>query len=285
MLRFGMDTVTLGGTLEAKLQAIREGGFSQVMVKATDLVNHEGGVDAATRVIKASGLRITGFQVLRDFEGLPPSLRRYKLGVADAMLEMAQAIGAPLLLVCSSTSRHASRDLDTIAEDLALLAAQARALDMKVAYEGLSWGCAVHEFTAAWEAVRRTGAPNLGVAIDSFHTLATHTPLAHLDSLDTDRIFLVQLADFLWPELPTPEDRITTGRHFRVFPGEGAHDAQVAELVARLQAAGYAGDYSFEVFNDDYQQMPLPLVVQRARGAAQWLRHQLEHDAAAREIA
>ena len=56
------------------------------------------------------------------------------------------------------------------------------------------------------------------------------------------------------------EERIATARHFRVFPGEGAHSDQVAELVMRLDKLGYHGDYSFEVFNDDYQQMPMERV-------------------------
>jgi hypothetical protein len=30
------------------------------------------------------------------------------------------------------------------------------------------------------------------------------------------------------------------------------------ELVMRLDKLGYRGDYSFEVFNDDYQQTPMP---------------------------
>ena len=41
----------------------------------------------------------------------------------------------------------------------------------------------------------------------------------------------------------------------------------MAELVSRLDRMGYRGDYSFEVFNDDYQQMPLPTVAERARRA------------------
>ena len=45
----------------------------------------------------------------------------------------------------------------------------------------------------------------------------------------------------------------------------------MADLVLRLAALGYRGDYSFEVFNDDYQQMPLPMVAQRARASARWL--------------
>jgi sugar phosphate isomerase/epimerase len=268
---FGMDTISLAGPLEAKLQAIREAGFTQVMLKANDIVGHPGGVDAAVRLVKDSGLRVTGFQVLRDFEGLAGHLHDYKVDIAKAMLEMAHALGAPVLLACSSTSQHASQDIDALARDLRKLAMLAVPLGIKVAYEGLSWGRTVSEFTTAWEVVCRADAPNLGLGIDSFHILATDTSLDELDQLDADRIFLVQLADFMWQEIRSVEERIATARHFRVFPGEGVHSAQVADLVTRLDAIGYRGDYSFEVFNDDYQQLPLPLVAQRARRSALWL--------------
>jgi 4-hydroxyphenylpyruvate dioxygenase len=268
---FGMDTITLAGSLENKLQAMRDAGFSQVMLKANDIVGHAGGVDAAVRAVQASGLRVTGFQVLRDFEGLSGHLHSYKVDIAKAMLEMAHALGAPLLLACSSTSQHATQDLDAIARDLRKLAMLAVPLGIKVAYEGLSWGRTINEYTTAWDVICRADAPNLGIGIDSFHAFATNTPLDGLDRLDVRKIFLVQLSDFMWQETRTVEERISTARTFRVFPGEGVHSAQVADLVMRLAALGYRGDYSFEVFNDDYQQMPLPMVAQRARASARWL--------------
>jgi sugar phosphate isomerase/epimerase len=49
------------------------------------------------------------------------------------------------------------------------------------------------------------------------------------------------------------------------------HSQALAELVRKLDAMGYRGDYSFEVFNDDYQQLPLDLVARRARASALWL--------------
>jgi sugar phosphate isomerase/epimerase len=58
---------------------------------------------------------------------------------------------------------------------------------------------------------------------------------------------------------------------FRVFPGEGAHSDDLAALVSKLDAIGYCGNYSFDVYNDDYQQMPPETVVNRARRAAEWL--------------
>jgi len=268
---FGMDTISLAGTLGAKLQAVRDAGFSQIMLNARDLTNHAEGIEAAIQLVRHSGLRVTGLQVLRDFEGLSGHLHEYKMDIAKSMLEMSHAVGAKLLLVCSSTSVHASEDPQRLASDLRKLALLAVPKGIRIAYEGLSWGRTVNEFTMAWDVVSRADAPNLGIGIDSFHAFATKTSLDELDMLDPEKIFLVQLADFMWQDIRSVEERINTARHFRVFPGEGVHSQQLAELVMRLAALGYRGDYSFEVFNDDYLQIPLPVVAQRARRSAEWL--------------
>jgi sugar phosphate isomerase/epimerase len=269
--RYGMDTITLNGPLEAKLDAMRQAGFSQVMLNARDLVSHPGGVRAAAAAVRASGLRSTGFQVLRDFEGLSDHLHHYKVDIAKSMLEMCAEIGSPVLLACSSTSRHATDDLDLIVRDLRKLAMLAVPLGIRIAYEALSWGRTVNEFTTSWDVVCRADTPNLGVGLDSFHVFAAKTPLDELEMIDPERVFLVQLSDFMWNETPTFEERMTTARTFRVFPGEGVHSAQLSDFVQRVDRLGYRGDYSFEVFNDDYQSLPLGVVAQRARKSALWL--------------
>ncbi len=268
---FGMDTISLAGPIEAKLEAMLQAGFSQVMLKANDLVGHPQGLQAAVKAVKASGLRGTGFQVLRDFEGLSGHLHDYKVDIAKSMLEMAAALDCKVLLACSSVSAHATHDLDKIAKDLRKLAMLAVPFGIKIAYEGLSWGRTINEFTTSWDVVCRADAPNLGICVDSFHVLAAKTPLEELDFLDPRKIFLVQLADFMWNETKSFEERMQTARTFRVFPGEGVHSEALVELVTRLDRLGYSGDYSFEVFNDDYLNLPLPLVAARARKSATWL--------------
>ena len=268
---FGMDTITMAGTLPAKLAAVRDAGFGQIMLSARDLTGHDAGVDVAVAAVRASGLRVTGFQVLRDFEGLSGHLHEYKVDVARSMLSMCAALGCHVLLACSSTSQHASTDPDAVARDLRKLAMLAVPLQIKVAFEGLSWGRTINQYTQAWDVVRRADMPNLGIGIDSYHVFATQTPLDALQDVDPDKIFLVQLSDFMWNEVRTPEERIDTARHFRVFPGEGVHSAMLVDLVRRLDRLGYRGDYSFEVFNDDYQQMPQATVAARARRSALWL--------------
>jgi sugar phosphate isomerase/epimerase len=277
---YGMDTITMAGPLEAKLEAMKSVGFSQVMLMARDLVGHPGGVKAAVKAIQESGLRPTGFQVLRDFEGLSGHLHNYKVDIAKSMLEMCAATGSKVLLACSSTSRHATDDLDQIAKDLKKLAMMAIPLGIKIAYEGLSWGRTVNEFTTSWDVVCRADCPNLGIGIDSFHIFAAKTPLDAIDDIDSDRIYLAQLSDFMWHETPSFEERMTTARTFRVFPGEGVHSKQLADLVLRLDRIGYRGDYSFEVFNDDYQQLPLEIVAERARISATWLHQDVLHRSA-----
>ena len=268
---FGMDTITMAGPLKAKLQAIKGAGFGQVMLMARDLVGHPEGWRAAVQEVKDSGLRVTGFQVLRDFEGLSGHLHDYKVDIAKSMLEMCHALGCGVMLACSSTSTHATADLDLIAKDLRKLAMLAIPMDIKIAFEGLSWGKHINEFPQAWEVIARADMPNLGLGFDSFHMFAAKTPLEDLELIDPSKIFLVQLADFMWNEIKTMEERMSTARTFRVFPGEGVHSAALAALTLKLHQMGYRGDYSFEVFNDDYQGLPLETVAERARRSALWL--------------
>jgi len=262
---FGMDTITLAGPLEAKLGAIKAGGFNQVMLNATDIVGHAQGEAAAISAVRNSGLRVTGFQVLRDFEGLSGHLHAYKVDIAKSMLEMCRALGSRVLLACSSQSQHATGDTDVLVRDLRKLAMLALPLDIRVAYEALSWGRHVNLLTQAWEIVQDADRSNLGLCIDSYHAIANGGEIAAAKEIDPDKVFLVQLSDFLWQETRSPQDRMETARHYRVFPGEGVHSDQVFELVRMLDGNGYRGDYSFEVFNDDYRQIPLATVAERAR--------------------
>jgi sugar phosphate isomerase/epimerase len=241
MADFGMDTITLAGPLEAKLQAVKQAGFGQIMLAARDIVGHPQGMDAAVAAVKASGLRVTGFQVLRDFEGLSGHLHGYKVDIAKQMILMARALGAKVLLACSSTSQHASGDMDAVARDLRKLALLALPHGIKVAFEGLSWGRHINEVHQAWEAVELAACPNLGLGIDSYHIFATNTALELLDDVDPAKIYLVQLADFMWQETRTPQERMDTARHFRVFPGEGVHSQALAALVRKLDGLGYRG--------------------------------------------
>lgn len=277
---FSMDTITLPGSLESKLDAAAAAGFTQITLWAKDLAGHPDGYEAALNEVRLSGLRVNGIQVMRDYEGLSGPLHHYKVDTVKTMLRLCEAVAAERLLICSSTSAHASGDIDHIASDLRKVAMLATPLGIRVGYEALSWGRHVSDFELSWEIVQRADRANLGVCIDSFHVLANcglnGTDFDALATIPGERIAFVQLSDFLWKAVRTPEERIETARHLRVFPGEGVHSAELSRMIRMIDRSGYRGDWSFEVFNDDYLQMPVEAVAQRARDAAMWVAAQSE---------
>lgn len=283
-----MDTITLPGSLESKLDAAASAGFSQITLWAKDLVGHPDGYEAALNEVSLSGLRVNAIQVMRDYEGLSGALHRYKIETVKTMLKLCEAVAAERLLICSSTSAHASGDIDHIAADLRKVAMLATPLGIRVGFEALSWGRHVNDFALSWEIVQRADRANLGVCIDSFHVLANcglnGTDFGALASIPGERIAFVQLSDFLWKAVRTPEERIETARHLRVFPGEGVHSAELSRMIRMIDRAGYRGDWSFEVFNDDYLQMPGEAVAHRARDAAMWVAAQSERRSLPRTV-
>jgi len=272
---FSMDPVTLPGDLASKLREVRAAGFSQVMLWARDLVNHPGGFDAAVQLVRESGLTVSGLQVIRDYEGLSGSQHDYKIDVVKATLRMCRAVGAPLLIVCSSTTDLPDDAERQIEPDLRKLANLAVPLGVRIGYKAVPWGRFIKTNEEAWDLVVAVNHANFSLVIDAFHLMANRTPLDSLEDIDPRKIALLQLADFSALEIHNPQDKRDTAIHMRVFPGEGVHSAELAAILRRLEQIGYRGDVSFLVFNDDYNQLPQSAVLEHARRSAKWVTDQV----------
>lgn len=272
---FSMDPVTLPGDLATKLHEVKAAGFSQIMLWAKDLVAHPGGFDTAVNLVKESGLTVTGLQVIRDYEGLTGSQHAYKIDVIKATLKMCRDVGAPLLIVCSSTTDLPDDASHQIEQDLRKLANLAVPLGVRIGYKAVPWGRFIKTNEEAWELVVAVNHSNFSLVIDSFHLMANRTPLDSLEDIDPGKIALLQLADFSTLEIRTPQDKRDTAIHMRVFPGEGVHSTELAAILRRLEQIGYRGDVSFLVFNDDYNQLPQAAVLEHARRSAKWVTDQV----------
>lgn len=240
-------TVCLSGDLAEKLQAIAAAGFDAVEVFENDFVTFDGSPRDVGRMIADLGLRIAAFQPFRDFEGLPEPLRARAFARAERKFEIMNELGAELMLICSNVSPQALGGIDRAAADLRELGALADKHGVKVGFEALAWGRHVNDYRDAWEIVRRADHPRIGLILDSFHILARRSPLEPITAIPGDRIVLVQLADA--PRLDM--DVLSWSRHFRCFPGQG--DLPVADFVKAVEATGYAGPLSLEVFNDQFR--------------------------------
>ncbi|MBW4090863.1 MAG: sugar phosphate isomerase/epimerase and 4-hydroxyphenylpyruvate domain-containing protein [Proteobacteria bacterium] len=246
-------TVTLSGTLPDKLDAAARAGFDAVEIFDADLMTFDGSPADIRRIAGDLGLVIALWQPFRDFEAVAPDRLARNLDRAERKFDVMAALGAPLMLVCSSTDPAALADDARAAADLAALAARAAARGLAIGYEALAWGRHVNRWRHAWQIVEQAGHPALGLILDSFHVLAVGDDLSGIELVPAEKLAFVQLADA--PALSM--DVLSWSRHHRVFPGQG--QLPVARFLADVLAAGYAGPLSLEIFNDEMRAAPARL--------------------------
>ncbi|KAA9008859.1 bifunctional sugar phosphate isomerase/epimerase/4-hydroxyphenylpyruvate dioxygenase family protein [Histidinibacterium aquaticum] len=246
-MKTGIATVSISGNLEEKIEAIAAAGFSGIEIFEQDFIADVRGPREVGRRIREAGLELLLFQPFRDFEGLPGPLRQRAFDRVERKFDVMQELGCEMMLVCSSVHPEALGGVDRAAADFAELGERAAARGLKVGYEALAWGRHVDDHRDAWEIVRRADHPNVGLVLDSFHTLARGIDPESIRSIPGDRIFFVQLADAPQIEM----DLLYWSRHFRNMPGEG--DLEVARFMRAVVATGYAGPVSLEIFNDQFR--------------------------------
>ena len=150
-------------------------------------------------------------------------------------------------MVCSNVSPDSLGGIDRAVADFRALGERAGNRGLRVAFEALAWGRHIHDYRDAWDVVRRADHPAVGLVLDTFHILARRTDLTPLRAIPKDRIFLVQAADA--PGLHM--DYLSWSRHYRCFPGQG--DLPIGEFMDALQATGFDGLLSLEIFNDSFR--------------------------------
>ena len=268
-MRRSIATVSLSGMLREKLQTIAAAHFDGVEIFENDLLQFSGKPREVRTIAGDLGLVIDMFQPFRDFDGTTPAQVARCLDRAERKFDVMAELGTDLILVCSSVQPDAFGSVGALAEQFHPLAERAAKRGMRVAYEALAWGTQVKLFSQAWAVVERVNHPNLGLALDSFHTLSLRDDPRPIAQLPGDRIFYVQLADAPWVNT----DVLTHSRHYRCFPGQGEFD--LTGFMRAVLDAGYTGTISLEIFNDEFRSAPARAYAVDAMRSLLWLEEQI----------
>jgi 4-hydroxyphenylpyruvate dioxygenase len=268
-LRRAIATVSLSGPLQEKLQAIAAAKFDAIELCENDLLFYDGSPRSVRDMVVDLGLKIAVFQPFRDFEGVPDAVFRKGLDRASRKFDVMAELGAPLMLVCTNVTSDALDDDARAAAQLHELAELASRRGLKIGYQALAWGRHVKTADHAAKIVGQACHPHLGVALNSFHTLAAGQDRLALASIPGDKIFWVQLADA--PNLGM--DLRSWSRHFSSFPGQG--DLDVAGFVRQVFDTGYSGALSLEALNDEFQASPARSVAADGMRSLIWVEEQV----------
>ncbi|WP_327120955.1 TIM barrel protein [Nocardia sp. NBC_01730] len=247
-VRTSVATVSLSGSLEDKLTAIAEAGFDGFEVFEPDFVSSALTPAELRAMAAALGLSIDLYQPFRDLDSVDREQFLRNLVRAESKFDLMQVLGCETMLVCSSPLPTAVRDDARLAEQLCELAKRAHRRGLRIAYEALAWGAHVDTYRHAWRIVDDADHPALGTCLDSFHILSRGDDPSGIRDIPGEKIFFLQLADA--PRLSM--DVLSWSRHHRNFPGQGNFD--LATFGAHVQASGYTGPWSLEVFNDVFRQ-------------------------------
>ncbi|WFU90680.1 TIM barrel protein (plasmid) [Rhizobium sp. CC1099] len=246
-MKTSIATVSLSGDLRDKLEAIAKAGFDGVEIFENDFLIFDESPRQVGKMVRDLGMEITLFQPFRDFEGMPEPLRSRTFDRAERKFDVMQEMGTDLVLVCSNVSPASLGGLDRAAVDFHELGERAAKRGLRVGYEALAWGRHIHDHRDAWEIVRRADHPNIGLILDSFHTLSRKIDVNSIRSIPKEKIFIIQLADAPLIDM----DLLFWSRHFRNMPGEG--DLPVLDFMKAVAATGYDGYLSLEIFNDQFR--------------------------------
>jgi 4-hydroxyphenylpyruvate dioxygenase len=246
--RHSIATVCLSGLLEDKLAAAAAAGFDGVEIFVPDLLaSPERPAEVAARCADL-GLGIELHQPIRDVEGLPPEAFAAALRRVDHAFSVMEQLGVVTALVCSSVAPDGIDDDELTAAQLRTVAERAADRGLRIAYEALAWGRHVSTWDHSWRVVAAADHPALGLCLDSFHILSRGSDPTGIREVPAGKLFFLQLADA--PDLAM--DVLPWSRHHRLFPGQGSFD--LTGFLGHVEAAGYAGPWSLEVFNDVFRQ-------------------------------
>jgi sugar phosphate isomerase/epimerase len=204
------------------------------------------GLDEAVRIIRANGMRVTGYCRGGMFPGVDAAARAAALDDNRRAIDEAAALGAECLVLVVGGLPKGTRDLGAaramVAEGLAALLPHARASRMPLAIEPLhpmyaADRACVNTLSHALDLCDALG-DGVGVAVDTYHVWWDPELEAQIARAGA-RILAHHICDWLVPTRDLLLDRGMMGDGVIDFP----------RIRGWIQAAGYRGTQEVEIFS------------------------------------
>src|SRR5581483_12420490 len=155
-------------------------------------------------------------------------------------------------------------DLPRIVERYAELCADAaRYTDAKIVYEFMPYDVNVGDVDSALAVVEGAGAPNGGLALDTWHLGKLRLDPGEIRRIPPQFLSWVELSDGPYDYA---EDRLDEVINRRRLPGEG--EFPIAEYVAVCREVGYDGPWGVEVLSEELRRLPIDQIFDRAYAAS-----------------
>lgn len=250
--RFGLNGATTGPRdLLTDLRAAADAGYQALEIRDVKLqayLDSGGTLHALRQRFSDAGVEAASLNALERSTLVTGADLEAVLTRCRTLCEWAAALDCPCVVaVPSFMTRVVDRQqvARLTADALRAMAQVGRRYGVAIGFEFLGFAdCSVNTLEAARVIVDAVNDPKVGLVIDAFHFYAGGSRLEMLDGLRPEQLFLVHLDDA--EDRPRPQ---LADAH-RLLPGDGV--IPLKALVRRLDALGYGGLYSIELFRPEY---------------------------------
>ena len=207
----------------------------------------------------AAGLKHLELEFLMDWFLDPGDERRTAADEARRRLFEAAAVLEPHHIKVGNIPGSEAR-LEQVTERFAELCADAaQHHDAPIAYELMPFDPNVKSLDAAIELAVGAGAPNGGIAIDTWHMGKLGIAPEELRRVPLEYLVWIELSDGQRENMP---DFVDETINHRRLPGEGEFD--VAAYVEVCRDHGYREPWGVEVLSEELRNLPMEEIFRRA---------------------
>jgi 2-keto-myo-inositol isomerase len=257
---------TLKADLATDIAVAGKAGFDFVEIWAGKLIGYldRGGLHALRRDLRKAGVTAATLNSVERITFNDPSGHIRMLEEFERFCRVAAAIHCETILVVPGprpkgvSAAAIERESVRVLRELSRLAAPH---GVRLAYEFLGFAdCTVNSLAQCAAIVEKVARPNVGLVLDTFHFFAGDSSVASIRQVDPRHIFMVHLNDVERVPRRKMHDAL------RLYPGKGV--IPLRAILRELQAIGYAGKMSVEIFRPQYWSRPPLQVAREARQAS-----------------
>jgi 2-keto-myo-inositol isomerase len=259
---------TMTADLVTDIKASAAAGFDLVELRSNKLYDFLANDTAASlkNILDESGIGVLSINTLEHITWRSDEDHAAILDECEKLCEISAAIGCPYVLSVPGALRQGPKtDDETIEESVRVLnelADIAEPHGIRIGFEFLGEaGNSVQTLDLGSRIVDLVGRDSVGNVIDTYHFYAGSSSWESLEKLDPEKLFIFHVND----AEDLPKDQLNDSK--RLYPGLGI--LPIERMKATLDAIGYDGPASVEIFRPEYWHQDPFEVAKTAKSAAE----------------
>lgn len=259
---------TMTADLVTDIKASAAAGYDLVELRSNKLYDYlkNDTVDSLKGILDDSGIGVLSINTLEHITWRSDEDHAAILDECEKLCEISAAIGCPYVLSVPGALRQGPKtDDETIEESVRVLNELADIAEphcIKIGFEFLGEaGNSVQTLDLGSRIVDLVGRESVGNVIDTYHFYAGSSSWEALEKLDPAKLFIFHIND----AEDLPKDQLNDSK--RLYPGLGI--LPIGRMKATLDAIGYDGPASVEIFRPEYWHQDPFEVAKTAKAAAE----------------